>query len=212
MITYRYKFAAFSASFLTDAIASMEADGSGIAIASAPGGIFIDISVPDDFDITKLDSVVSYPYLWTRIGVVTTPNQRAAWSRVKRAASLSVDTASQLPWDAYSALGVQTAIEIVSGDLVPRISGIMRVDCRIEVAPLALMTSLTMRVIRNPGVSQVIIHESVEGPTVVRCNVQFAVAADMPVRIEIEKIGGVGSATLELSETRTYCCSNVIAL
>jgi hypothetical protein len=212
MITYRYAFGGFDTGTLIDAIGSMGVDATGVVVASAPSNVFIDVATPDNFDVTKLDSVVSYPYLWTRVGVVTTPNARVAFVRAKRTLPMSVsNSAEPIEWNDYSMLLVHSNIDIVDGDLVPRISGAMNINCRVEVDPLALMTSLTMRVIVNPGPSQVIIHDPPEGPTIAKCGVDFNVVAGVPVRIDIAKNGGIGSTALELAETRTYCSAKVIA-
>jgi hypothetical protein len=209
---YRYRFDGISQQTIRDVIASMGTDGSDLAVASVPSSVFIDISVPDGFDVTLVDALFSYPYLWTRIGVASTPNVRVATTRVKRNDAFSVSsTPAQLPWQALSTLSPTLAIDLVSGDLVPLVSGLMRIDAQICVSSLLGLASLTMRVIRSPASSPVTMCESPPmGATSAACNVQFGIVAGVPVRIEVEKSGGVGNATLLTSETLTFCCANVI--
>lgn len=213
-IIYRYKFEGFSVSTLVGAIASMGADGTGITIASVPTAVFVDISVPDAFDVTLLDNLVSYPYTWTRVGVATTPNIRVATTRVKRNDAFGVSsTPAQLPWQALSTLSPTLGMSLVSGDIVPAVSGLMRIDAQVVVSSLLGLVSLTMRVIVNPGGSQVVVCESPPmGATSAACNVQFGIAAGIPVRIEVEKSGGVGDASLLTSEILSFCCANVIVV
>jgi hypothetical protein len=209
---YRYKFDGFSVDTLIGAINSMGGIGTGILVASVPSGVFIDISVPDGLDVALVDSLVGYPYTWTRVGVASTPNVRVATVRVKRNAVFLVSgTPTQLEWDALSTLSPTLAIDLTSGDLVPLVSGLMRVDAQVCVSSLLGLASLTMRVIRSPSSSPVTVAESPPmGATSAACNVQFGITAGVPVRVEIEKSGGVGNATGLTSEILTFCCANVI--
>jgi hypothetical protein len=211
--TYRYKFDGFSEQTLISAVDSMGLSGVGLAVVSAPSSVFIDIDIPDGLDPTVLDAVVAYPYKFTRVGVAVTPNVRVASVRVKRNAAFSVSsTPTQVAWDAYSTLVPSNHLSLASGDLVSAVSGLMRIDAQAIVTSLLGLASLTMRVIVNPGASQVVVCTSPPmGATSAACNVQFAIAAGVPVRIEVEKSGGVGNATLVLTEDSTFCCANVIA-
>lgn len=212
--TYRYKFDGFSAQTLIGSINSMGVSGAGIAIVSAPTAVYVDISVPDALDVTLLDALVGYPYTWTRIGVATTPNIRVATTRVKRNDAFGVSsTPAQLPWQALSTLSPTLGVDLTSGDLVPQVSGLMRIDAQVCVSSLLGLASLTMRVIRSPSSSPVTIAESPPmGATSAACNVQFGITAGVPVRIEVEKSGGVGNAAVLTSELLTFCCANIIVL
>lgn len=209
---YRYRFDGIAQQTIRDVIGSMGSDGSGLVVASVPSSVFIDISIPDGFDVTLVDALFGYPYKWTRVGIASTPNVRVATIRVKRNAAFSVsDSYAQLAWDAVSTLSPAVAIDLTSGDMIPLVTGLMRVDLQAIVGSLLGLASVTTRVTVNPGGSQVVVCESPPmGSSAAACNVQFGITAGIPVRIEVKKSGGIGGVALFTSEILTFCCANVI--
>lgn len=208
--TIRYRFKGPTSADLTRLL------GTTATVASPALGPTIDVTV-DESAVTGLDGIMSHPNHFESLGEVSTPNLAIGVCKFYRNASLSISSSlTKLDFDATSTVVTASGIDRTGGDIVPLVSGVMRLDVCASVDSALLLSGLRLKVTRDPNGSPTVLHDvtdnrsNPDGHRMASCSILFNVAAGVPVRCQLA-VTGAGSADLVTSETTTYANAFLIS-
>lgn len=177
----------------------------------------MDVECPDNL-LTALQGVMKWPNHFDYVGLATTPNLRFGSARYYRNASLTVNSSlTHLSLDATSSLLTPVGFSLSSGNLVPAVSGIMRLSAHAQTdGALIAGTGLRMKITRDPsGVADVVhdaTHWAAAGqPPASQCDIMCSVTANVPFKIELALSGAV-SDPLITGDSVAYVCALLISL